>query len=53
MMTIRCWLGWHKIRLLGSAVGMFKQGCDRCGKTRIIIVSMWGRPLEATDWSWE
>jgi hypothetical protein len=49
-MTILCWFGWHKIRWLGQHNGFVKEGCDRCGKTRIVIVNPWGRPTARTGW---
>jgi hypothetical protein len=48
---IRCALGWHKIRLLQATPLLIRQGCDRCGKTRAITRSAYGRTTDSTRWT--
>lgn len=53
---IRCLLGWHKPRGIKVATSLsggstVTQGCDRCGKTRVIVKSPWGRIVDVTRWT--
>ncbi len=51
MLAILCAFGWHKAVLLGSSTYLRKQGCDRCGKQRLVMVSQYGRRRGATKWA--
>lgn len=53
---MRCFFGWHKPRRLDvtAMVGggkTIRQGCDRCGKSRLIVKSPYGRTIEVTSWT--
>jgi hypothetical protein len=48
---ILCWLGWHKVRHLDMGTFRVEQGCDRCGKRRILRRNSYGRTIEVTPWT--
>lgn len=54
--AMRCFLGWHKPRRLDVTAMLgggktIRQGCDRCGKSRLIVQSPYGRTIEVTRWT--
>jgi hypothetical protein len=49
--AMRCKLGWHRIRDLDMGTFRVEQGCDRCGKRRILRRNSYGRTIEVTPWT--
>jgi hypothetical protein len=48
---MRCWLGWHKVRLLDTGPYYVKQGCDRCGRVRVMTRTAIGGTRKASPWT--